>query len=109
MARRVSLFAGAVLSGGGAHPGGSAPAAAVPSLSVQGYQGKRRVVSFGLHYDFNNAALHPADEMPPFMLDLRDSAAHFAGIPASALPHALVTEYTEGAGIGWHRDRAVFG
>ena len=25
------------------------------------------------------------------------------------LPHVLVTEYAPGAGIGWHRDRPVFG
>jgi len=25
------------------------------------------------------------------------------------LQHILVTEYSEGAGIGWHRDKAVFG
>jgi len=79
------------------------------AFQFQGYQGKRRVVSFGLHYDFNDGALHPAAAMPPFILDLRDNAARFAGIPASALTHALVTEYTEGAGIGWHRDRPVFG
>jgi alkylated DNA repair dioxygenase AlkB len=79
------------------------------AFQFQGYQGKRRVVSFGLHYDFSDSALHPADAMPSFILGLRDGAARFAGIPASALPHALVTEYTDGAGIGWHRDRAVFG
>lgn len=25
------------------------------------------------------------------------------------MPHILVTEYSAGAGIGWHRDKAVFG
>jgi alkylated DNA repair dioxygenase AlkB len=28
---------------------------------------------------------------------------------ARQLQHALVTEYGAGAGIGWHRDKAVFG
>lgn len=31
-----------------------------------------------------------------------------AGLTASDLPHALVTEYGSGAAIGWHRDRGVF-
>jgi alkylated DNA repair dioxygenase AlkB len=39
---------------------------------------------------------------------LRDRAAAFAGIDPMALEHALLTEYSAGAGIGWHRDRPVF-
>ena len=33
----------------------------------------------------------------------------FAGLAADALPHALVTEYSAGAAIGWHKDKGVFG
>ena len=40
---------------------------------------------------------------------MRDSAADFAGLAPAELVHALVTEYTPGAAIGWHRDRPVFG
>ncbi len=47
--------------------------------------------------------------MPPFLLPLRDAAARFAGLPAETLQHVLVTEYSAGAGIGWHRDKGVFG
>ena len=47
--------------------------------------------------------------MPDFLLPLRDLAARFAGMPPTELQHVLVTEYAEGAGIGWHRDKAVFG
>ena len=35
-------------------------------FEFQGYRGKRRVVSFGLHYDFGRGKLQPAAEMPGF-------------------------------------------
>jgi alkylated DNA repair dioxygenase AlkB len=78
-------------------------------FEFHGYTGKRRVVSFGWKYDFTARALHKADDMPPFLLPLREQAATFAGIRGQDLQHALVTEYDAGAGIGWHRDKAVFG
>lgn len=78
-------------------------------FEFQGYRGKRRVVSFGLHYDFEHSRLQPAEEIPAFLLPLRERAARFAAVQPSELPHVLVTEYSPGAGIGWHRDRPVFG
>ena len=78
-------------------------------FEFHGYTGKRRVVSFGWKYDFSSAALRQADEIPDFLLPLRARAASFANLAAEAFPYALVTEYGPGAGIGWHRDKAVFG
>jgi alkylated DNA repair dioxygenase AlkB len=78
------------------------------SFQFHGFTGKRRVVSFGWRYDFNEAGLRKADDMPPFLLPLRERAAALAGLEPSAFQHALVTEYAPGAGIGWHRDKAVF-
>ena len=78
-------------------------------FEFQNYRGKRRVVSFGLHYDFAQSKLQPAEEIPAFLLPLRQSAARFAGLTPDELPHILVTEYSIGAPIGWHKDRAVFG
>jgi alkylated DNA repair dioxygenase AlkB len=77
-------------------------------FEFQGYLGKRRVASFGLHYDFAERRVREAAELPAFLLPLRDRAAAFAGLAAAAFEHALVTEYTPGAAIGWHRDRPVF-
>ncbi|SHK45933.1 Alkylated DNA repair dioxygenase AlkB [Roseomonas rosea] len=73
------------------------------------YLGKRRTVSFGWHYEFGAERLQAAEPFPDFLLPLRDRAAFFAGVPPDDLQHALVTEYGAGAGIGWHRDKAVFG
>jgi alkylated DNA repair dioxygenase AlkB len=78
-------------------------------FEFQGFTGKRRVVSFGWRYDFNTHRLEPADPIPDFLSDVRQSAAQFAALDAAALEQALVTEYSAGAAIGWHRDRPVFG
>ena len=78
-------------------------------FEFHGYVGKRRTVSFGAAYDFSVEKLRPAEELPSFLRELRETAAAFAGLPAAALQQVLVTEYGEQAGIGWHRDKAVFG
>lgn len=74
-----------------------------------GYFGKRRVAWFGTRYDDVSRTLSEAEPIPDFLLSLREAAAGFAGLAPAALEHALVTEYTPGAAIGWHRDRPVFG
>jgi alkylated DNA repair dioxygenase AlkB len=79
------------------------------AFEFQGFQGNRRVVSFGWHYDFNTRGLCSAEAIPEFMLPLREKAAAFAEVPPAALQHVLVTEYAPGASIGWHRDRPEFG
>ena len=78
-------------------------------FEFHGYTGKRRVVSFGWHYDFSAYHLRKAADIPDFLLALLPAAAAFAGMEPEALRHVLVTEYAAGAGIGWHRDKAVFG
>ncbi|MGE5269412.1 MAG: alpha-ketoglutarate-dependent dioxygenase AlkB [Thiohalocapsa sp.] len=78
-------------------------------FEFRGFLGKRRVVSFGLRYDFADSRVHLAEPIPDFLLSLRQRAASFAGLAAEALEHALVTEYAPGAAIGWHRDRPQFG
>lgn len=78
-------------------------------FEFHGYLGKRRVVSFGWHYDFSGQRLRKADDIPDFLLTLRTLAAPLANLEPSEFQHVLVTEYSPGAGIGWHRDKAVFG
>jgi alkylated DNA repair dioxygenase AlkB len=78
------------------------------AFEFQGFVGKRRVVSFGWKYDFNERQLHKADDLPPFLLPLRRRAAEWARLDPAAFQHALVTEYSPGSTIGWHRDKAVF-
>src|SRR5262245_11642311 len=74
-----------------------------------GYTGKRRVVSFGWKYEYSSRWIRKAPDIPEFLLPLRVRAASFANLKPEEFQQALVTEYTPGAGIGWHRDKAVFG
>jgi alkylated DNA repair dioxygenase AlkB len=78
-------------------------------FEFQGFTGKRRVLSFGWRYDFNTHRLEPAEPVPDFLHGAREAAARFANLASSDLEQALVTEYSPGAAIGWHRDRPVFG
>jgi alkylated DNA repair dioxygenase AlkB len=78
-------------------------------FEFHGYTGKRRVVSFGWKYEFSGEKLRKVEDIPKFLLPLRERAADFARLEPEAFEHALVTEYGPGAGIGWHRDKAVFG
>ena len=78
-------------------------------FEFHGFFGKRRVVSFGWRYDFNHGGLQKTEDMPDFLLAIRDRAADFASLTAPALQQVLLTEYRPGAAIGWHKDRSVFG
>ena len=78
-------------------------------FEFHGFLGKRRTVSFGWRYRFDGSGLEEAEPIPAMLEPLRARAAALAGLPAGAIAHALVTEYAPGAGIGWHRDRPVFG
>lgn len=79
------------------------------AFDFRGFKGLRRVASYGWRYDFAAARVERIRPLPAFLLPLRDLAAHFAELDPKVLEHALVTEYTPGAPIGWHRDRPEFG
>lgn len=78
------------------------------AFEFRGFVGKRRVVSFGWRYDFNQQRFEAAEPIPDWLSPLRAQAAAFAGLPAESFAQALVTEYAPGAAIGWHRDRPQF-
>jgi alkylated DNA repair protein (DNA oxidative demethylase) len=78
-------------------------------FEFHGFTGNRRTVSFGLHYAFDGSGLREAEPIPDWLLPLRARAAAWVGREPEAFVHALVIEYAPGAGIGWHRDRPVFG
>jgi alkylated DNA repair dioxygenase AlkB len=78
-------------------------------FEFHGFVGKRRVVSYGWRYDFNGGGLSQTEDIPGFLMGVRELAAAFADIPVPDLQQVLVTEYGPGAAIGWHKDRAVFG
>ena len=83
-------------------------AAPLTPFRFQQWTGLRLTASYGWHYDFEAGRVGQADPMPDWLLEVRDVAAGFAGVPAVALVQALLIRYDPGAGIGWHRDRPVF-
>jgi alkylated DNA repair dioxygenase AlkB len=72
------------------------------------FEGKRRVASFGVRYDFSDQRVHAAAPIPEFIRPFATRAEAFAGLRPDAIQHVLFTEYETGAGIGWHRDKAAF-
>jgi alkylated DNA repair dioxygenase AlkB len=77
-------------------------------FQFRGYEGKRRVISFGWRYDFTRSHLEKADDMPAELAAVRARAAAFADLKPEDLQQCLLNEYLPGAPIGWHRDRPVF-
>src|SRR5215831_7495098 len=78
-------------------------------FEFHGFLGKRRVVSYGWSYDYGARQVRRAEAIPDFLLPARAAAARFAGLDAARFQQALVTEYTPGAAIGWHKDKPQFG
>jgi len=82
---------------------------ALRPFEFHGYRGDRRVVNFGLKYDFSRRSVQRAEDMPSFLDDLLNRAASFAGCGKDAFRQVGVNEYRAGAGIGWHKDKPEFG
>ena len=78
-------------------------------FEFQGYLANRRVASFGFSYDYGRRRLERAPDLPPFLAGLRLKVAGFAGLAPESFCQVLITEYTAGAGIGWHRDKKQYG
>lgn len=74
-----------------------------------GYQGFRRIVAFGRRYDVERGRLEAADPWPDFLQVLLARLTERVGLNRGDFVQALINEYAPGAGIGWHRDRPVYG
>jgi alkylated DNA repair dioxygenase AlkB len=79
------------------------------AFDFHGYTARRRVLEFGFEYDFTTRRATPTESFPEFLSSVRERAAQFAGVPAASLVEGMVTEYSPGAPIGWHRDAPQFG
>jgi alkylated DNA repair dioxygenase AlkB len=79
------------------------------AFDFHGYTAKRRVLGFGFGYDFTTRRATPTQNFPEFLSPVRERAAQFAGVSAADLVEGMVTEYSPGAPIGWHRDAPQFG
>lgn len=78
------------------------------SFEYRGFTAKRRVIAYGWTYDFNANVLSSAPAIPEFLFPVRARAAEVAGVAAEELEEALLTEYSPGSPINWHRDLPMF-
>lgn len=79
------------------------------AYDFHGYIAKRRVVVWGEGYESGEQRMVITDgTIPEFLRPIRERAATVAGLPAEGIVQALVTEYSAGTAIGWHRDRPQF-
>ena len=72
-------------------------------FQFHGFEGKRRVVSFGWRYDFSQHKALPAEPIPEFLRDVCSRVQQASGFALPHLEQVLVTEYAPGAPIGWHK------
>ena len=79
------------------------------AFRFQGWTGRRLTTSFGWSYDFDVGRPKEAPPIPNWLLPFRKRAAGFAGVDPDELIQALLIRYDPGAGIGWHRDRPIYG
>lgn len=77
-------------------------------MKMRGVVARRRVLHYGVNYSFETFKATPGPPIPDWLLPLRERAAAFGGVTAEQLEEALVTEYSPGAPIGWHRDAHPF-
>lgn len=78
------------------------------AFDFHGFKANRRVISYGWRYDFSSARLVEIEPIPEWLFPLREAVAQFAGGRAPDFAHVMISEYAPGAGIGWHKDKAVF-
>ncbi|RZI84598.1 MAG: alpha-ketoglutarate-dependent dioxygenase AlkB [Rubrivivax sp.] len=77
-------------------------------MRYKSYLAKRRVISFGGRYDFDDNRLEPTADLPENFHPLRQKVADWLGRPPTDLVQVLVAEYSPGTPLGWHRDVPEF-
>jgi len=78
-------------------------------FEFHGHLGNRRMISFGLRYDYSRRIVETANDFPSFLDELRSKVAEFASRRVDEFRQAGINEYRPGAGIGWHKDKPQFG
>jgi alkylated DNA repair dioxygenase AlkB len=77
-------------------------------VEMRGAVARRRTAHYGWSYGYERRQAQPGEPIPDFLLAVRQRAADWAEIRADAFTEALITDYPEGAPIGWHRDAPMF-
>lgn len=77
-------------------------------VALFGQIAKRRVVHFGMDYHYERRTVRPTHPIPEFLNEIRIRGAALLRVHPEEIVEVLITEYPINAGIGWHRDAAVF-
>jgi alkylated DNA repair dioxygenase AlkB len=67
------------------------------TYEYKGYESKRQVKSWTSSYGY-----------PLFLFPILKRVAEFAKVKIETIRHAMITEYSPGTAIGWHRDQPPF-
>jgi alkylated DNA repair dioxygenase AlkB len=78
------------------------------AFDFHGYIAKRRIVEYGFEYDFTSRQAQAGHPLPHFLAPFRNRAAKLAGIHSGEIIESVITEYSPGSPIGWHRDVPQF-
>lgn len=77
-------------------------------MKFHGYEGKRKVASFGYDWSFEKRELSKGKEIPASFNALIQKTAKHLSLQPQDFGELLVTEYPVGAVINWHRDAPPF-
>lgn len=77
-------------------------------FSMYGVTAKRKIVHFGVGYDFMTGSLTPAPAPPQELNFLIAKASNLLRIKREDIKEILLTHYPKGAQIGWHFDAPAF-
>ena len=78
------------------------------NLLFQGYEAKRKVVSYGYDWSFEKKVLSKGRDIPEDYDFLVQRISDYLSISPKAIAELLVTEYPPGSVINWHRDAPPF-
>jgi alkylated DNA repair dioxygenase AlkB len=78
------------------------------AFDFHGYIARRRIVEYGLEYDFSSRRANATQPLPAFLNSYKERVAEWADLATDEIVEAVVTEYPAGAPIGWHRDVPQF-
>jgi alkylated DNA repair dioxygenase AlkB len=81
---------------------------ALRPMIFQGFEAKRKVLSFGYDYSFDNRRLSKGKDIPHEFRPLLSHVAQECHVNADDFTELLVTEYPQGSVINWHRDAPPF-
>jgi len=78
------------------------------TFTFQGFEAKRKVMSFGLDYHFDSRSVSKGEPIPEFLQPLIQKVSEYCLVHQEDFEEVLVTEYPVGSVINWHRDAPPF-